>query len=747
MELHTQETEKSHKSLIEDVAAQSGLAVIVVSDEKSTVAAKANNNSICEVLYSSTGFAPHCAEFCGKAYENALAAGEAVSVQCHAGLHYNAVPLSVSEKKNLVAIVGRTFLNAEEYRAASDRAASGDWGQFSAGELFENVLLSGSQSEIDKATKRLTKMSGAEKQALIANTVQTTEVMESPETIQSEREYSKEITAENLSGEEKIETETVSESVKNVSETSDISKQIEDFHRNPQSGKLPEIVNEVPTEKELKEAEESAAWRSFFSSFLELEYKNVYPSILYFLSRHYGLNNLAWLERKNNHLESVWANGNLAGREIQIDISAEDLRLIDLIQKESSLEMRERQSDSSNASSHIVNLFPLAVGGEIRGGLLISDALDDKRIKRQLSRFIRTVSAELEVLRLREEVKRQNWTTDAVRKLNETFKKIDSEEFWTALTQTSAELMRAERSSLLVVDEETEDFTVKAAIGNRADIIKQESSEAIGRRVAHGVLESGSPLLVQDLNKAGVAAAPEEWRYKTDSFISYPIIIGGRKIGVLNITDKVGGERYDEADLKMLDILAPQLAVALDRTSLKRKAGEFEQLSITDALTGLLNRRYLEARLTEEINRSQRHGYPMSFMMIDVDEFKSYNDRFSHPEGDKALQIVGQCLKSTLRGADVAARYGGEEFSILLPQTNLTEAFTIAERIRQKVETTAFPNRKVTISIGIAACSPTLNSPAAVISAADKALYEAKRQGRNNVQIFQASPSSNDAAA
>ena len=99
--------------------------------------------------------------------------------------------------------------------------------------------------------------------------------------------------------------------------------------------------------------------------------------------------------------------------------------------------------------------------------------------------------------------------------------------------------------------------------------------------------------------------------------------------------------------------------------------------------------------------------------------------------------IVGTCLKETLRGADVAARYGGEEFSILLPQTSSAEAEILAERVRERVEMTDFPNRQVTVSIGIASCSLSLNSPKDLISAADKALYEAKRNGKNNVRIYE----------
>jgi diguanylate cyclase (GGDEF)-like protein len=214
-------------------------------------------------------------------------------------------------------------------------------------------------------------------------------------------------------------------------------------------------------------------------------------------------------------------------------------------------------------------------------------------------------------------------------------------------------------------------------------------------------------------------------------------MIGERKIGVLNFTDKTDSGTYDESDLQILETITPQIAVAIDRASLKLRAGEYEQLSMTDQLTGLPNRRYLEERLSEEIKRFQRYGNPTSFMMIDVDNFKSYNDKFLHTEGDKALEIVGQCLKDALRGADVAARYGGEEFSILLPQTTLEEATVIAERIRQKVEKTNFPNRQVTISIGVSALSNSVNSKQKLMSTADEALFNAKENGRNNVQIYQ----------
>ena len=182
------------------------------------------------------------------------------------------------------------------------------------------------------------------------------------------------------------------------------------------------------------------------------------------------------------------------------------------------------------------------------------------------------------------------------------------------------------------------------------------------------MLETGRALVVENIENAGMEPAPAERQYKTKSFISYPIRFGGRKIGILNVTDKTSGEKYDDVDLSLLEIIGPQVALALERAEWQERAKEFQLMSITDPLTGLLNRRYLQERMNEEVNRSKRYEYPMSFLMIDIDDFKSYNDLNGHQAGDQALQITAHCLKVALRAADVACRYGGEEFCILLPK-------------------------------------------------------------------------------
>ena len=149
-------------------------------------------------------------------------------------------------------------------------------------------------------------------------------------------------------------------------------------------------------------------------------------------------------------------------------------------------------------------------------------------------------------------------------------------------------------------------------------------------------MESGVALAVADLESEGLAAAPPERNYKTRSFISYPLMLGGRRIGVLNVTDKIGGGAYDDVDLSLIDIIGPQVATALERAGWQERASEFRLMSVTDAGTGLLNRRYLEERLNEELNRSRRYNYPMSFLMIHIDDFKNYNDVNGHLAGDQA---------------------------------------------------------------------------------------------------------------
>ena len=346
-----------------------------------------------------------------------------------------------------------------------------------------------------------------------------------------------------------------------------------------------------------------------------------------------------------------------------------------------------------------------------------------------------------EIARLRRELEYRTRFTNSLQHFLERISGTDPVKTYNSIVSNSKELLQSERASLMILDESGNQLILKAASGLPTDPASV-SAVRVGEGVSGEVMHTGKPVLVTDLRMAGRKAAPVERRYKTNSFISYPIMIGGRKVGVLNVTDKSGGGVYDEVDLSLLEIIGPQVALALERAEWQERATEFQLMSITDSLTNLPNRRYLEERLAEELNRSKRYDYPMSFLMIDIDDFKAYNDKNGHQAGDVALQITAHCLKGALRAVDVASRYGGEEFCILLPQTGMAEAAVIADRIRQRVSTTEFPHGKaqplgqVTISVGVSTFTKNIDTPENIIAAADRALYQAKSMGKDRIEFY-----------
>lgn len=355
-----------------------------------------------------------------------------------------------------------------------------------------------------------------------------------------------------------------------------------------------------------------------------------------------------------------------------------------------------------------------------------------------------TQSLELqrEIDQLRGELNQRSQFDESLQHFLERINATDPEQTYAAILKNSRELLLAERASLFAFEESTNELTAKGVIGFPVEL-SEIAHIRVGEGIAGQVMESGIALVVPDLESAGFSPAPPERSYKTKSFISYPLMLASRKIGVLNVADKIGGGAYDDVDLSLIDIIGPQIATALERAGWQERASEFRLMSVTDAGTGLLNRRYLEERLHEELNRSRRYNYPMSFLMIDIDDFKNYNDVNGHPAGDQALKITAHGLKAELRQEDVACRYGGEEFCILLPQTPINEAAAIAERIRSKIADTQYPFGKnqpggmVTVSIGISTLSRHVDTSAAVIEAADRALYSAKGKGKNRIEFYQ----------
>jgi len=217
----------------------------------------------------------------------------------------------------------------------------------------------------------------------------------------------------------------------------------------------------------------------------------------------------------------------------------------------------------------------------------------------------------------------------------------------------------------------------------------------------------------------------------TSSFSDYelfPLKINNESIGHL----AVKGLRSEDKD--EFYILFNQLLLVLKRVQLYK---EIEELSITDSLTGLYLRRYFQERLKEEIDRSGKFNLEFVFLMLDLDHFKSYNDRYGHLVGDVLLSSVARIVKDNLRQIDIVARYGGEEFSIILPNTDKQEAKFISLRLCQAVEKEHIraydEDLQITVSIGCSIFPQDAQEAQELIDKADQALYRAKETGRNRV--------------
>jgi len=212
-----------------------------------------------------------------------------------------------------------------------------------------------------------------------------------------------------------------------------------------------------------------------------------------------------------------------------------------------------------------------------------------------------------------------------------------------------------------------------------------------------------------------------------------PLIRQGLLIGSLHFGAR-DPERYDAiSGTKFLDRLAAIAAIAIE-SMLNRE--RLRRAGMTDGLTGVHNRRYFDHRSLIEFSQAVRHRYPLACLFLDIDHFKAINDGHGHPVGDEVLRQVGGLILRSLRTGDLAARYGGEEFVVLLPRTDQAGAREVAERIRLMVQEAPFVTPEggtvsATLSAGLAMLPAGATSFAELLSAADRALYEAKRAGRN----------------
>jgi diguanylate cyclase (GGDEF)-like protein len=243
-----------------------------------------------------------------------------------------------------------------------------------------------------------------------------------------------------------------------------------------------------------------------------------------------------------------------------------------------------------------------------------------------------------------------------------------------------------------------------------------------------------------------------KWLKRDEVTQSIPVIMLTAKD---SIDDKVAGLQVGAddyipkpfSDKELLARIQAGLRVKMRQDELRGMNDQLEDqlkdvvlMAITDAGTGLYNRRHFNELLEKEFSRAKRFSEPLSCLMMDIDHFKKINDTYGHPAGDSVLSEIAALLKKDVRTIEVVARYGGEEFALLLPKTKAKEAVKPAARIAKNISTHQFrglpPDRVITVSIGIAGLPDTLlTSKEELVRCADFALYKAKRAGRNRIEL------------
>jgi len=306
----------------------------------------------------------------------------------------------------------------------------------------------------------------------------------------------------------------------------------------------------------------------------------------------------------------------------------------------------------------------------------------------------------------------------------------DLSQVLSAMLAVTQEVIPEGNVALLLLDPETRTLRVRADRGYLAGVSALKIP--LGKGVTGRCAQAAHAFVVND-----VAAEPDyiPGVQGARSEIAIPMLAEGRVIGVLNAESRQLGA-YNQDHVRTLSVIAQQAAVVLRSAQLYE---EMRRLATTDALTGLDNRRRFLQQLEETLKRARRYREAFAVVLLDVDHFKSVNDRHGHRAGDRVLQAVAEAMREWVRDTDAVARIGGDEFAALLLQMDAAHAAPVVERLRDAVQALCVhegdSTLELAVSAGIAAYPAHGGDAEALLSRADGALYEAKRLGRNRVAL------------
>lgn len=297
------------------------------------------------------------------------------------------------------------------------------------------------------------------------------------------------------------------------------------------------------------------------------------------------------------------------------------------------------------------------------------------------------------------------------------------------LLDCALDLLPAERVHLILLENERL-VKYSAAVSRELRTEELDSQSAIRQWILKEAVQEHHQLALS-LDLAAVAQECFELDDSVRSMISAPLVAKAAVYGILVAVAKKGQKFAERDDIRLTTLLANQLAIALENAKLYRK---LEVEAITDGLTGVFNYRFLMRSLDLEIKRATRFREVFTFMMVDVDNLKDYNEVYGHLGGSQALKDIADILQRCCRDIDMIFKYGGDEFAVILPKSDITGASKVARRIVDTVRNFAFDGETrglLTVSVGIAMYPYEGLSREKLIESADRALYRAKNKGKD----------------
>ncbi len=309
-----------------------------------------------------------------------------------------------------------------------------------------------------------------------------------------------------------------------------------------------------------------------------------------------------------------------------------------------------------------------------------------------------------------------------------------------AAVKTAREIAVCDSTYIALLEVDERSFTVRAWLGPR----ETEKPAKLEDELASWMLENKKPIrYTRGIREKSLSSftKKEGMLGSTQSFLMVPLLSGEDVLGIIRLNSSQSNA-FQSYDQDVLVTLANQTAMALGNAIMVE---QIQEMAVRDGLTGCFNHRFFQEKLGEEMAKSERYNKDLCLALLDVDHFKKFNDTYGHQEGDRVLRTVAEVIQGTVRRKiDTVARYGGEEFAVILPECDGNAGKEWADRIRKNVESHLFENNgkplyRVTVSVGVSTFPFDSREQKVLIQLADKGLYEAKKNGRNRVELYKPS--------